>query len=94
MDIPVFHLDRLNNHLLIANICAACHGVHEKVVGPPLTEIATIDAGNAHGIVTWALAPGKKRQDFPQMPSMASLGEAKLESIARYMLEAGAGARK
>jgi cytochrome c len=54
-----------------------------------LTEIASLYAGNANGIVTWALAPGKKRPDFPQMPSMAALGEAKLRAIAEYMLETG-----
>jgi cytochrome c len=72
-----------------AATCAACHGVDRRVVGPPLTEIASLYAGNANGIVTWALAPGKKRPDFPQMPSMAALGEAKLRAIAEYMLETG-----
>jgi len=74
--------------------CAACHGVDKKVVGPPLTEIATIYAKDPGGIVRWARAPGKKRAGAPQMPPFASLGDEKLGAVAAYMLEAGAKAQK
>ncbi len=70
--------------------CGACHARDHRLVGPPLTEIATIYAGDPEGIVSWARAPGKKRADAPQMPAFASLGDEKLASIAAYMLEAGA----
>jgi len=76
------------------NNCAGCHGVDKKIVGPPLTEIATIYSNNPAGIVTWARAPGKKRPEAPQMPPFASIGDAKLKSVAEYMLEAGGKARK
>lgn len=76
---------------LFQNTCAACHGVDRRIVGPPLTEIAQIYAGNPDGIVTWARAPGKKRADAPQMPPFASMGDARLRQIAEYMLQAGAG---
>ncbi|MGV3619664.1 MAG: c-type cytochrome [Archangium sp.] len=69
--------------------CAACHGVDVRIVGPPLTEIATIYSGNPDGIVSWARAPGKKRADSPPMPPFAALGDEKLSDIARYMLRAG-----
>lgn len=73
--------------------CAACHAPAMKLVGPPLTEIAQIYAGNSDGIVAWAKAPGKKRPDFPQMPPFAHLGEASLKKIAEYMLEKGHAAK-
>lgn len=77
---------------LFQTTCAACHGIDQRVVGPPLTEIARIYAGNPDGIVTWARAPGKKRADAPQMPAFAAVGDERLRAIAEYMLEAG-GAR-
>ena len=72
--------------------CAVCHAPKVKLVGPPLTEIAKIYAGNPEGIVTWAKAPGKKRPELPQMPPMIHLGEANLRKIAELMLEKGAAA--
>ena len=69
--------------------CAACHAPNTKLVGPPLTEIAQTYQGNPAGIVTWAMAPGKKRPELPQMPPFAHLGEANLRKIAEYMLEKG-----
>lgn len=77
---------------LFHNTCGACHGVDRRIVGPSLTEIAQIYAGNPNGIVTWARAPGKKRADAPQMPPFASLGDERLRQIAEYMLETGAAA--
>jgi len=74
---------------LFEGTCGACHGVDKKIVGPPLTEIATIYANDPNGIVAWARAPGKKRADFPQMPSQSALGDAKLHTLADYMLQAG-----
>lgn len=69
--------------------CAACHAKDVRLVGPPLTEIAKIYAGNPSGIVTWATAPGKKRPDLPQMPPFAHLGADNLRKVAEYMLEQG-----
>jgi cytochrome c len=72
--------------------CAACHAPNVKLVGPPLTEIAKLYAGNPDGIVAWATAPGKKRPDFPPMPPMAHLGSANLHKVAEFMLQKGASA--
>lgn len=68
-------------------VCAACHAPDQRLVGPSLKEIAGIYAGNPGGIVTWAMAPGKKRPDFPPMPPFSHLGEEKLHRIAEYLLE-------
>ena len=67
--------------------CAACHAPDAKLVGPSLREISQIYAGNPGGIVTWAMAPGKKRPDLPPMPAFSHLGEDKLRLIAEYILE-------
>ena len=64
-----------------------------KLVGPPLTEIAQIYAGNPEGIVAWAKAPGKKRPELPQMPPFAHLGDPSLRRIAELMLEKGAAVK-
>ena len=69
--------------------CGACHGINTRIVGPPLTEIVKIYAGNPAGIVAWAKAPGKKREGYPQMPAMP-LPDGDLLEISKYMLEAGA----
>lgn len=71
------------------NTCAACHDRNRQLVGPPVTEIATIYAGNSNGIVTWARAPGKKRPGLPQMPAFPSIPDETLHAIADYMLEFG-----
>ncbi len=75
---------------LFGSYCGGCHAVDRRLVGPPLTEIAQIYAGNPDGIVAWARAPGKKRADAPQMPSMAAAGDRDLRIIAEYMLKTGA----
>lgn len=73
--------------------CAACHAPATKLVGPPLTEIAQLYAGNPDGIVTWAKAPGKKRPELPQMPPFGHLGDANLRKIAELMLQKGQAAK-
>ncbi len=72
--------------------CAVCHAPEARLVGPSLAEISRIYANNPDGIVAWAMAPGKKRPDFPQMPPMAHLGEANLRKIAALMLTQGRAA--
>lgn len=69
--------------------CAICHALDKKLVGPPLTEIAKLYAGNPDGIVTWARAPGKKRPEYPQMPPFAHLGDSSLRQIAELMITKG-----
>lgn len=71
---------------LFAANCSGCHAPEQRLVGPPLREIAQIYAGDPAGIVAWARAPGKKRADFPPMPAMAAVGDANLAAIAAYIL--------
>jgi cytochrome c len=74
--------------------CAACHAVDRVLAAPSLREISSIYAGNPEGIVQWAKNPGKKRPEFQPMPSMAHLGEERLELVAEYMLTAGSSSEE
>jgi len=71
---------------IFESTCGACHAVGRVLVGPTVTEIATIYAGNPGGIVAWTDAPGKKREGFPPMPAF-KLGRENLLAVANYMLE-------
>lgn len=75
---------------LFQSRCGACHAIDVVRVGPPLSEIARIYQNRPEGIVAWAMAPGKKRANFLQMPSMKHVGEQDLAVIAQFMLRAGA----
>jgi cytochrome c len=70
--------------------CSGCHATDKKLVGPPITEIATIYQGDPEGIVSWTKSPGKKRADSPQMPSFGHLGQEDIEAVAEYMLKSAA----
>lgn len=73
--------------------CAMCHGIDTVIVGPPVTEIASLYAGNVQGIVDWSKAPGKKRPNMIPMPAQSHLSDETLKQIAEYMLQAGASAK-
>lgn len=67
--------------------CAACHKPDVKLVGPPVTEMASIYKGNKSGLQDWIKAPGKKRPDYPQMPGFESqLNEEQLGQLSAYIL--------
>lgn len=67
-------------------VCMACHATAERRVGPPLTEIAQLYAGNPEGLIAWVKAPGRKRPDYPQMPPIA-MQEGQYRAVAEYILE-------
>lgn len=68
------------------SVCLACHAVNERRVGPPLTEIADIYAGNPEGLIAWVRAPGRKRPDYPEMPPI-SMQEGQYRAVADYILD-------
>ena len=68
------------------SICMACHAVDERRVGPPLTEIVGIYAGNPDGLIAWVKKPGKKRPGFPEMPPIA-MQEGQYRAVADYILD-------
>jgi cytochrome c len=68
------------------SVCMACHAREERRVGPPLTEIVDLYAGNPQGLIAWVKAPGRKRPDYPQMPPI-SMQEAQYLAVADYILD-------
>jgi cytochrome c len=67
-------------------VCMACHDLNDRRVGPPLTEIVEIYAGNPGGLISWVRNPGRKRPSYPQMPPI-SMQEAQYSAVATYILE-------
>jgi cytochrome c len=66
--------------------CVGCHAVKTKLVGPPVTEMASIYAGKTAQLVQWIKKPGKKRPDYPQMPGFPQLKQSELEALSAYIL--------
>ena len=66
--------------------CMACHDVDSRRVGPPLTEIVDIYAGNPDGLIAWVKAPGRKRDGYQQMPPI-TMQEAQYRDVATYILD-------
>lgn len=66
--------------------CSSCHKEKEKLVGPPITEMVSIYAKDKEGLKLWIKAPGKKRPDYPQMPTLSQLTDDDREELAQYIL--------
>jgi cytochrome c len=71
---------------LFNQYCAGCHQTNETLVGPPVTEMASIYANDKTGLTEWIKAPGKKRPDYPQMPGFPQLSEDDLMELSNYIL--------
>ena len=67
-------------------VCMACHARDERRVGPPLTEIVELYAGNPDGLIAWVRAPGKRRPDYPEMPPI-TMQDSQYREVADYILE-------
>lgn len=66
--------------------CSACHKPHEKLVGPPMTEMVSIYRNNENGLKSWIKSPGKRREGYPQMPGFPQLSDTDLSELAKYVL--------
>lgn len=77
--------------MLFTQNCSACHVLDQALVGPSLVEIHTLYGENPDGFVEWCNAPGKKRPEAIDMPSMAHLGEENLLAIRQYILSISDG---
>jgi cytochrome c len=67
--------------------CASCHKADTKLVGPPVTEMASIYKDNKSALQKWIKNPGKKRADAIQMPGFESqLNQEQLDQLAEYIL--------
>jgi parallel beta-helix repeat protein len=70
-----------------AGVCSGCHAYAFRLIGPPVKEIQEKYKGNPDGIVAYALAPKKIRDNFPPMPTQGHLGKERLTTVATWMLE-------
>ncbi len=77
---------RLGEKVFKSN-CSACHAVKEKIVGPPVLEMVTIYKGNDSKLKEWIKNPGKRRENYPQMPGFPQLNEEELDSLAQFILK-------
>ncbi|MGK3996659.1 c-type cytochrome [Sorangium sp. So ce1024] len=77
---------------LFSTLCASCHAPSTKLVGPPVSEMASLYATDPEGIVRWAVTPGRKRTDVPPMPSFRGVRTSDLADVAQYIIEAGTAA--
>ncbi|MCW3466728.1 c-type cytochrome [Chitinophaga nivalis] len=66
--------------------CSACHHPQQKLIGPPVKEMAGIYANDREGLKKWIKAPGKKRAGYPQMPGFPQLSAAELDELSQYIL--------
>ncbi len=59
--------------------------MNEKLVGPAMTEAATIYKGNINGLMAWIKKPGKKREG-PPMPPQSHLTDTQVKEVAEWIL--------
>lgn len=79
--------DLAKGALVFKQNCSACHAKATKVVGPPITEMASIYKDNDSGLKNWIKSPGKKRSDAPQMPAFGDkLTNDDLTELSKYIL--------
>lgn len=80
------HGSNANGATIFQANCSSCHKENEKLVGPPITEMVSIYADNKEGLKQWIKKPGKKRPDYPQMPTLSQLTDNDREELATYIL--------
>lgn len=66
--------------------CVACHKPNEILVGPPISEMASIYKNDETGLINWIRVPGKKRDDMPQMPGFPQLSDNDLNELSKFIL--------
>lgn len=79
---------------LFTTNCSACHMLDQMVVGPSLVEVRTIYNGKPDDFVKWCVAPGKKRPNAIEMPSMVHVGDEGLRAIYSHVMKVSEGAKE
>jgi parallel beta-helix repeat protein len=67
-------------------ICAGCHAYDDVLIGPSISDIQAMYAGNAEAIVSYINAPVKIRADYPEMPAQNYLDAETQLAVAEYLL--------
>ncbi len=67
-------------------VCSGCHSYNGRLIGPSIQTIQALYFENPEGLAAYITKPIKKRDDYPEMPSQAYLGEETLQAVAEYVL--------
>lgn len=67
-------------------VCTGCHSYNGRLIGPSIQTIQALYFENPEGLVAYIKNPKKKRDDYPEMPSQAYLGDETLQAVAEYVL--------
>ncbi|MFT6407359.1 MAG: parallel beta-helix repeat protein [Arenicella sp.] len=67
-------------------VCSGCHSYNGRLIGPSIQTIQALYFENPEGLAAYISKPTKKRDDYPEMPSQAYLGEETLQAVAEYLL--------
>ena len=78
---------------LFTTNCSACHMLDQMVVGPSLVEIRSLYNGKPDDFVKWCVAPGKKRENVIEMPSMVHVGDEGLRAIYAHIMKVSDGVK-
>ncbi|MEP4077948.1 c-type cytochrome [Haloferula sp.] len=78
----------------VAN-CQACHMLDQALVGPSMVELAELYPRKDRAkFLKWCIEPGRKRDQMPEMPSMAHIPEEELLEIYEYIKKVTIGVTK
>ena len=67
-------------------VCSGCHSYNGRLIGPSIQTIQALYFENPEGLAAYISNPIKKRDDYPEMPSQAYLGDETLAAVAKYVL--------
>ena len=67
-------------------VCAGCHALGTRLIGPPTEILQAIHHDNPQGIVDYITAPKNLREDYPEMPPQNYLSEEAKMAVAEYIL--------
>ncbi len=67
------------------SVCAQCHRMNEKLVGPPLNEVLRKYAGNPEGLQNFIMNPVRINTEYPPMPN-PGVSSARARTVADYLL--------
>jgi len=80
-------VDLVRGEEVFKTICTTCHGMDERLVGPPLRMVLPKYEGKLDELVSFIQNPSKVDPAYPPMPAPGlPLGDVK--SVAAYVLEA------
>jgi len=79
-------LDSERGEIAYLGVCAGCHSYTGRLIGPPIQTIQALYLDDPEGLAKYLAEPVKKREDYPEMPPQAYLGEETLLAVSKYVL--------